>query len=223
LLWEKARKLIDLKGIGEALPLLNGLLAVEPRHAGANFVLGRFHLGKDDPRGVEFMETAIAVDPMLTGDGCNLLYGHFTRTGQRDKLRPLEHRVDAFRELSARAQQERAVITANDTFLAHDLTLEQLTSLRAIFTAEPEVDSVAVARKAVQLFPQSRCYVIGLRLKVAWWKPRSSGANQALVKRIISRLQLPGHFLVFVPEKNLKALGKMVFAVPGAVIYRKQT
>jgi len=60
-----------------------------------------------------------------------------------------------------------------------------------------------------------------LRVKVSWWKPRSSDANRKLVKRVLGQIKLPGHFLVFVEEKNLKALGKKVFSVPGAVIYRK--
>jgi hypothetical protein len=80
---------------------------------------------------------------------------------------------------------------------------------------------VAVARKAVQLIPQSPCFVMGLRLKVAWWKPRSSSANHALVKRVLGQMRLPGYLLVFVAEQKLKALGKKVFAVPSAVIYRK--
>jgi tetratricopeptide (TPR) repeat protein len=220
-LWDRARKLIDLKGDAEALPAVAQVLALDPRHAGANFVLGRHHLTKDDPRGVEWIETAMSADPSLTGDGCNLLYGHFARTGQRDKLRPLEHRVDEFREMAARAQRERAAISAKDSFLAAELTAEQLAALRSLFAAEPDIDSVAVARKAVQLIPQSPCFVMGLRLKVAWWKPRSSSANQMLVKRVLGHMRLPGYLLVFVVEHKLKALGKKVFAVPGAVIYRK--
>ena len=220
-LWERARKLIDLKGDAEALPVVTQVLAIDPRHAGANFVLGRHHLAKDDPRGVELIETAMSADLSLTGDCCKLLYGHFARTGQRDKLRPLEHRVDAFREMAARAQRERAAISAKDSFLAAELTAEQLAALRNIFAAEPDIDAVAIARKAVQLMPQSPCFVVGLRLKVAWWKPRSTSANQALVNRVLGRMRLPGYLLVFVADQKLKALGKKVFAVPGAVIYRK--
>jgi hypothetical protein len=219
-LWERARRLIELKGAAEALPVLTQVLVADPRHPSANFLLGRHYLSTDDPRGVELMETAMAANPALTRNGCNLLFAHFTRTGQRDKLRPLEHRVDRFQEMAALAQRERARISAEDTFGPHELSEEQLANLQRILQAEPEIDSVAVARKKVQLFPANPCFAVGLRVKVPWWKPRSSGANQQLVKRLVRQMRLPGYFLVFVAEKNRKALGKKVFAVPGAVVYQ---
>ncbi len=221
LLWDKARKLMELHGDDAALPVLDQALALDPKHAGANFHRGRLHLKQDDPRGIEFVEAAMVSDPALTGDGCNLLYRFFTRTGWRDQLRPLEHRVDRFREEAALAQRERAQISANDTFIAHELKEPVLADLRKTLAAEPDLGSVAVARKQVQHFPKHPCFAVGLRVKVSWWKPRSSAANQKLVHRLVGRLKLPGHFLVFADEQGLKPLGKKVFAAPGAVVYER--
>jgi Zn-dependent protease with chaperone function len=95
-IWEKARKLVDLHGDSAAMTTLEQVISMEPGHAAANFILGRHHLQTDDPRGVAFIENAIVADPALTNNGCNLLYAHFNRTGQREKLRPLENRVDEF-------------------------------------------------------------------------------------------------------------------------------
>jgi len=220
-LWAKATKLMELHDDAAAQPVLDQVLALDPKHAGANFVRGRHHLEQDDARGVALIETAMASDPALTADGCRLLYGHFTRTGRRDQLRPLEDRMDRFQEQAALAQKERAEVSAKDTFMAHELTPQQLAELRNIFEAEPAIASAAVARKQVQHFAGSACFVIALRVKMAWWKPVSSGANQKLVDRVLEKLQLPGHFLVFVASDNLKALGKKVFAASGAVIYER--
>jgi hypothetical protein len=52
---------------------------------------------------------------------------------------------------------------------------------------------------------------------------RSSSANQKLAERVLNQLELPGHFLVFVDEQNLKSLAKKVFAAPGAIIYDRST
>jgi len=161
----------------------------------------------------------MASDPALTGDGCNLLYGHFTRTGQREKLRPLEHRVDDFQELAVQAQRERAQVSDKDTFIAHELKEPQIAGLKKIFAAEPEIVSIAVARKRVRHFPKSPCFVVALRIKVAWIKPRSAAASQELVERLLGKIQLPGYFLVFVEESNLKSLGKKIFDAPNAVVY----
>ena len=220
-IWEKARKLAELHGDGAAAAALEQVLTLEPKHAAANFILGRHHLQKDDPRGVILVETAMTADPALTQNGCNLLYAHFNRTGQRDKLRPLERRVDEFQKLTVLAQQERARISAADTFIAHELTGPQLAELRKIFSSEPDIGAVAVARKQVVHFPHSPCFVVGLQIKVAWWQPRGQKANHALVQRLLKQLRLSGYFLVFVNAKNLKGLGAKVLAAPNAVIYQR--
>lgn len=220
-LWKRARTLIDLHGDEQALPALEQVLALDARHAAANFVRGRQLLEKDDPLGVNFMETAIETDPLLTEDALQVVYGHFVRTGQRDKLRPIEDRVDKFREHAQLAQIERNNVTSVDTFLPPELTPSQLAGLKAIIEGEGEVGSAAIARKQLAHFPQSPCFVIALKLRVSWWKPRSSSANQQLVNRLVERVQLSGNFLVFVATDNLKSLGNKIFAVPGSVVYKR--
>ncbi|HEX5221566.1 MAG TPA: hypothetical protein VFZ59_18525 [Verrucomicrobiae bacterium] len=218
-LWTRAVKLMELRDEDAAFPLIDQLLRLDPQHVGANFVRGQHLLEQDDPRGVEFIETAMAADPTCTRDGCGLLYGYYQRTGQREKLRPLENRVDAFQEEANKAQHERANITAADQFLPHELKPEQLAELRKIVSGEPEIVSVAVAKKQVRYFPKTPCYVIALRIKVATLSFRRSSANQELTGRVADRVKLPGNFLVFVDEQNLKALAKKIFPVPGATVY----
>jgi Zn-dependent protease with chaperone function len=221
-IWEKARKLVELHGDGAAVTTLEQVVLREPKHAGANFILGRHYLQTDDPRGVAFIETAIAADATLAQMGCNLLYAHFNRTGQRDKLRPLEHRFDDFQNENLLAQQERARITAADTFIAHELTAPQIADLRKIFSSEPEIGSAAVARKQLEHLPDSPCFVISLKIKVAWLEARGNDVNAHLVQRVLGQIHLPGHRLVFVSAKNFRSLGDKVFAAPGAVIYERE-
>jgi Zn-dependent protease with chaperone function len=220
-LWEKALKLVNLHGDDAALPVLQQVLALEPQHAGANFILGRLHLKTDDAQGIGLIENALRADPFLTEDGCGLLYAHFNRTGQRDRLRPLEHRVDQFREATALAQQERNQITAKDTFLSPELAPDQLAILKTILATEKDIASAAVARKQVQHFPQKPYRTLALKLDVPWWKLRRRSSNQKLVGRLVAQLKLADPYLVFVGESNLKALGQKVYAVPGSIIYVK--
>jgi len=106
--WEKARRLVDLQGAGSAVSALKTVLELEPKHPGANFVLGRHYLQTDDPQGVPLIETAIAADPMLTREGCGLLHAHFNRTGQEDRLRRVQDSLELFQKKLLVAQQERA-------------------------------------------------------------------------------------------------------------------
>lgn len=220
-LWEKALKIIQLHDDQAALPVIEQVLALEPKHPGANFVLGRHRLEADDSGGVALIESAMETDPELTRDGCNQLYAYYTRTGQRDKIRVLEERMDKFHKLTQRAQRERTHITAADTFIPHELTEAQLENLRRIFHAEPDIKSAAVARKQVDCFKKSPCYVVSLDVSDPWWKPRRTSAGLNLVNRILKQLQLPGHTLVFISRKKLLGLGTKILFVPGAAVYER--
>lgn len=222
-LWEKAAKIIQLHSDAEALPVIEQLLATSPTHPTGNFVLGRIQLEAEDVNGVALIEQAMDADPELTEDGCNLLYAFYNRHGQRDKIKDLERRMDKFQEISALAQRERSQVNAANTFIPHELLEAQLESLRQIFAAEKEIGSVAVARKQVEHFKKNPCYVIGLDIKVPWWKPRSSSANGKLVNRVLKQVKLPGYFLVFVNEKNLKGLWTKISYVPGATVYMRSS
>ena len=218
-LWEQALKLVNLHGDEAAVAVLEQVVALEAKHAGANFILGRMRLQKDDPQGVDFIETALRTDPLLTQSGCELLYAHFNRTGQRDRLRPLEHRADQFREQSTLAQQERNHISVADTFVPHQLEPTPLAELRKLLATEPDIRSAAVASKWLKYFPANPCFVVALKIGVPWWKPRRQKTNQALVQRLAKAISLPGNFTVFVSGGKLRALGTKIYAVPGAIIY----
>jgi Zn-dependent protease with chaperone function len=220
-LWEKARKICELGSDAEAVPFLEQTLALDPKHAGANFVLARHYLQKDDDRGIALIEAAIASDPLLTVNGCNLLYAYYNRTGRREMLRPIENRVDEFNKLAAVAQQERALLTARDSFYEHGLTAQQIQALQAVFAAEPDIEKVAVARKKVLHFPHRPCFGVALKLKVPWYSFRSSSHNQQLIQRMLKQVKLPGNFIIFVRHKNLESLGAKIFAVRDSVVYRR--
>jgi Zn-dependent protease with chaperone function len=220
-IWERARKLVELHGDEAATTLLEQILTLEPRHAGANFILGRRYLQADDPRGIQLVESAMTADYALTLQGCQLLHAHFNRTGQRDRLRPLENRADEFNKLASLAQQERAQIMGSDGFEPSGLSASQIDDLRKVFSGEAAIGSAAVARKQVRHFPHSPCFAIALKLRVPWWKLRRAKTNQQLVQRVIKQVRLPGHFSIFVAEHNLIKLGRKVYAVPEAIIYER--
>jgi len=71
------------------------------------------------------------------------------------------------------------------------------------------------------LDPKHPLYVVGLTVKVPWWKPRSTVANQKLVNTVVAKLEMPGQFLAFVAEQQLKALGRCLAKVPDSEVYRR--
>ena len=220
-LWEKASKVIQLHNDKTALPIIEQLLAIEPTHPAANFVLGRHRLETGDASGAALIEAAMDADPELTKNGCDLLYTYYRRNGLNGKITALEDRMDKFQEITVLAQRERAQITVTNTFIPHELTETQLETLRKLFTSEPEVGSVAIVRKKVVHFKKNPCYVIGITVKVPWWKPRSSSANGKLLNRLLKQIALPGNFLIFINERNRKSFWKTISIVPFALIYKR--
>ena len=220
-LWKRADLILQRDGDEPAQPLTLRVLELDAQHAAANFVRGRFLLSQEDAAGVAFLERAMAEDPLVTDAGCELLYGYYERNGVRDKLKEIERRVDAHQEIMNRAQAERAGATVRDIYLPSELTDEERAKVAETVRAFPEVAAVHVVRKRVELFPKRPLYIVGITVKVAWWKPRSSAANQKLVNQLVEKLALPGQFLVFVAESQLKRLGKCLAKVTGSEVYRR--
>lgn len=221
ILWEKAKKIIQLHNDEKALPIVEQLLALTPNHVAANFVCGRHKLAQDDPAGVPLIEYAMDSDVELSEDGCNLLYGYFHRTGLQEKIPELRARMEKFQEVTALAGKERNDVKAMDTFIPHELNPMQIEGLRQIAAAEPDIKTVCVARKQVNYLKNSPCYVISLTVKTPWWKLRWSSANEKMIDRVLTKIKLSGYFLVFVNEKNLRSLGTKIAAVPGATVYER--
>ncbi len=220
-LWKRVEIILQRDGDEAAQELVGKVLELEPKHAEANFVRGRFLLAQEDEAGVAHLERAMQLDAFATQAGCDLLYGYYTRNGRREMLKPLEQRSDAYQEQLAKANAERATATAKETYTSPLLTPEQHAHVVAVMQAQRDIAAVHVARKLVQYFPQRPMFVLALTIKARWWTLRSSAANGKVVQAVVGQLQLPGNFLVFVVEGNLTGLGKRIRKVSGSEIYRR--
>jgi Zn-dependent protease with chaperone function len=220
-LWKRVDLILQRDGDEPAQPLVVRVLLQDEQHATANFVRGRFLLSQEAAEGVTHLERAMAQDAFLTDAGCQLLYGYYTRNGQREKLKEIERRVDAHQEIMQHAQLERATATTNDSFLPSELTAPERAKIVETLRMYPEIAAVHIVRKRVLHFPKHPLYVVGLTVKVPWWKPRSTVANQKLVNTVVAKLEMPGQFLAFVAEQQLKALGRCLAKVPDSEVYRR--
>jgi hypothetical protein len=218
-LWRRATAVMDLDGDDAAAPLLEEVLALKSDHPGACFVLGRRYLGKDDGRGVDLIERAVRLEHSLVQPGLELLYNYYARTGQRDQLRPLENRVDQFRELEANATQERTHIQPSDTFLPHALTEEQLNGIREVLKAHSAVAVAWIVRKQVVHLPQIPCYVLAVKIQTNWWTFRSNNLSQATINSLFEKLALPGNLYLFADERELTKLAKAIKLISGSLVY----
>ncbi len=93
-LWDKAEVVFQLDGQQAAAPLLRQILALQPRHAPANFALGKILLHAGDAEGEACLERAIAEDEQLLPQAGPILRAHYQRHGQTERIRELYARLD---------------------------------------------------------------------------------------------------------------------------------
>lgn len=220
-LWKRSLAIRTSEGDAAALPLLKEVLALSPAHPGANFLVGADMLERDESSGTGHIEQAISGDPELAGPGLGVLGAYYHRNGMKDQRRQIEDRMERLADEEAEFYRERASATAADEFIPHGLSEGEMESLRRLLASEAVVLDAVVAKKQVKKHPQKPMRVIGITIKVPWWKFRSSTANSELVDRLLKGVELEGYFLIFVREKNLKALGNKIAKVPGALVYER--
>ncbi len=80
--WERAKCTAETKDAETALPFVREMLVQEPNHVGANFALGASLIERQDHSGVEYLQKAVALDPSVRGEACELLSPLYQKQGQ---------------------------------------------------------------------------------------------------------------------------------------------
>jgi Zn-dependent protease with chaperone function len=220
-LWDQARAIIDLQGDVAAVPILQQILTLRPRHAAANFCLGRHFISTGDGVGEAHLETAMAQDEELVPKACGLLHAWFRRTGRADRVREMEMRLDRHEAAMAASHTERASVTAADTLMPHGLDDAQLESVRALLAAESGIVAASLAQKKMRHFQKQRLFVLCIEGRRAWYRPADHDAEQAAVKRLFAKARLPGRVLVFAPSGSFAPLARKLRAIPQTRIFTR--
>jgi len=219
--FECGQLLADLQGDAAAAPFFHEVLKASPDHPGANFLLGRQFLARDDAAGVALIEKAMNADVNAVKPGCDLLFAFYQRTGQHEKLGGLYSRFDQHAQRVQLAQQERATVSVRDTFIAHQLAADQVLALRAQLEKFPDVKAAHLVRKAVKHLPEVPFYILAVQPDVKWFHIRSSSADQQLARRLVQGMKFPGQTMVFVSANNRSKICSKVRRVAGAQIFAR--
>jgi Zn-dependent protease with chaperone function len=168
--WEHASWTEELRGADAALPLYRALVDRAPEHRAAQLALGRLLLRRKDPAGAALAEAAMA-DPWLVMSATELLYEHCTSQQRHDEA-DRWHRLGASHaDAMQKAAQERSVLHRSDRVEPHGLGPRAVERLRRALAANSKVKEAYVVRKAVTVFPEKPCFVVGVREGVRWYLP----------------------------------------------------
>jgi len=219
--WNRASWTLEFKGEETGIPLLREILTANPEHAAANYTLGQILLQKEDAKGIEHIEKAIAKDPEGVIPGCELIYFFLKQQGQLEQAKLYQERGQQHYELLAMAQQERSFATVGDEFQPHNLPDAAVQEISQQLSAYDRLKAAYLVQKVVKYFPEKPFYVLGVTRKTAFSElDRTQGDNE-LVNRIANEVQFPGHTYIIILNDDTRKLGKMLRQVERATIYQK--
>ncbi|MSU58497.1 MAG: hypothetical protein EXS35_10020 [Pedosphaera sp.] len=221
-LWDKARVVLELKREKDAEPFLRKILALNPKHCAANFQLGRLLLDESDPAGVANLEAVMAEDDEAVPAASQLLHAHYWRTGQTERIKELEARLDRYEKNLQDSSTERNTVNANDPLIPHGLTPEELDALRKVLETEADLVAVDLGRKELKHFPKQKLFLLCLHRRRAWHRLPNRDMEQTLIRCLTAKVQLPGRVLVFAPRGDFSKLARRVAALPDAAVFRRE-
>lgn len=214
--WKWASAMLELNGSKAALPWVEKTLAYDPNHVPARFTKACYLIEQNDASGVPILQQIAKEDPQYGFDALGMLKMHYSNCGDFKNYEAVDQQADQFEELVDKAQQERATITANDSFVDHNFTPPVFDKIKEELAEFSYIKSCYVACKTCTHFPKSPCYVFIIIPKAtAYVNDNTPGQiAEAIVPHI------DGYFMVFLQKQN-RSVAKIITKMPSAIIYQK--
>ena len=219
-LWDKAMMKLELEGLAPSEPLVREVLKLQPRHSNACLMMGRILLDRGDAEGVSWAEKSMEAEEEFVPHACQVLLVHFRATGQGERLRATEARLDQHEAAVRASHVERNSVSATDDFIAHGLSSGEWTALQQTLTRIPELATARLGRKSLLHFPTQRLFVLEVTAKKRWYQFLNSELDEVLVRRVSKEIQLPGRLLVFSPKGSFRGIARKLARLPDCEVYR---
>lgn len=196
---------------------LEALAVRAPEHAATQFALGRLRLASDDESGIEFLKSAMRIDPGAEQPACMLIVDYLQRHGRNEEARShIDHLHDAGARDEA-ARRERGELRLTDKLLPHGLSDEQLTALtNQLRACANDIRHIYFARKQTTYYQEHPLYILAFERRAAFWKLESAGAAAAISQRLGSDVTFPGETIIICVDGDNKAFRKKFRNVAGA-------
>src|SRR5881394_673374 len=218
---ERADLTVSLRGEAAAVEPLRAVLQLEPDHAAANYTLGEILLDLQDESGVAHVERAVTRDPSARAQGYERIWAFYEAAGRTAEATEYRRRAWQQGDLLDLAAPERKDVTGRDSFLPHDLPEPELAPIRVVIANAPDVAEAYLARKAVRHMPELPLYVLGVKMRLPWYRFRSQSKEQAMVSRLAGEVPLPGQWLIIALNDHTAKIRKKMRKVPGAQLLRR--
>lgn len=218
--WLLAKFTAQLKGNEEAIPLLRTVLEKRPDHVSANYWLGQILLEQGNEKGIQHLETAMAIDSEIILESCRYIYYFLSQQGREAEAKQYQIRAQDHYEKGNLAKQERALVKASDRFQPHEISLERLQTFTQQLANYSEVKEAYLVQKELQYLPEKPFYVLGVKRNKSLIELDGESKDLALVNRLAQELNCPGEMWIVILNNNHQKLEKAMKKVASDPIYR---
>ncbi|MCS6861080.1 MAG: M48 family metalloprotease [Abditibacteriales bacterium] len=219
----RARLTAEFGDQSAAIPLLQEVLARQPQHAPANYLLGRLLLAQGEAIGIQYLDNAMNADAEAIPHGCELAYQFLMERGQaQEAARYRERALHYFAEVAA-ARQERSGVNLRDQFEPHNLAPETVQRVREQLARYTEVAAAYLVRKVVRYFPERPYYVLGVVPHHPRWTLNRGAADGRLLQRLVKELESPGETYLIILSGQARQLERTFRPIAGAQIFQRET
>jgi hypothetical protein len=219
--WSRAKWTMELKGEREAMPLLQSVLAMQPDHCSANYILGQSLILQGDEAGIQHLEMAMAKDLNAVLEGCQSIYTFLQKQGRDEEADNYRQRAKQHYESLLLARQERSGVSASDRFQPYEFPAEAREQLRQQLARYPQVKEAYLVQKVVQHFPQKPFYVLGVKRRRTSFEMDERGEDEKLLNRLVNELQFSEETWIVLLNSKTKGLAKALRKTAGEAIYRR--
>jgi Zn-dependent protease with chaperone function len=206
----------EFEGQAAAIPLLQTVVKRSPKHAVANYRLGQFLLEANQPKGLDYLKTAIHQNRSLLVTGFESLYSELNRQQRDDEAKIYLQEFQELYPTWQRAQKEREEVTEKDSFLPHNLPEAEVEQITWQLSHFPEVRDAYLVQRAVKYLPESKCYVLGIVSQFNRQNPMHSLSSWELAEIISQTLCFSNDVRVMVLNDTKKELYYALRKIIGA-------
>jgi Zn-dependent protease with chaperone function len=207
-------------GIDASIAQLRTLLERASDNAVAHYQLGAWLLERNDgEEGQASIKRAIELDIAAAAPGYAALRDFHWRRGEEAAAHDWHRKAVAASEEDEGAREERARLLVTDRLQPAELDTRALAALGAELAHVGGLRDAWIARKRLAIRPQPPLYVLGFRLRRAWWRRRDTLREAAARNAIVKQVSLPGEtFIVCVDAPAARRIGVALGEIDGAAI-----
>lgn len=217
--WKYAYLIEKLEGSEAAILKYKEVLRQNPKHAVANYQLGKHLIKNADSSGIYYLQNALNHDPFLKMDCYETLAQFYQKQGQEHKAREYQTIKFQYEAIYQKAVLERSQVNENATFFYHQLPQSEIEQLAEQLASIPEVRQAYFVQQSVTIFPEKPFYVLAILRRFVPGQNAPYQTDLQLAKLIETELNFSDPIKVIIFQSSSHQLSQKITRLKQARIY----